>query len=150
MYKHGQSEYGAGIVLFDEREADKRERFVQTYVILFGLLLSYNQVTWLQSTAMAYFLIFLFFIMTYYSFLNTNFWIHILSKTYGVKMVVFFVNLTAFVSTFALSSVIMLFFVRVGDGISSISLSSIEFNFSVLGISIFLYIPLFIKSDMFK
>jgi hypothetical protein len=144
------SEYELGIVFFDNREAEKRERFVQTYIILFGLLLSYNQSTQLQSIAMAFYLLFLFGIMMYYSLLNSHYWHRNLIQTYGIKGVVYLVNIIALLSVFVFSYILMMFFVIVGNGTNSLHINSSLFIICVLVSSWFLCLPLLINRSMFR
>lgn len=145
-----RAEYEKGVVFFDDREAEKRERFVQTYIILFGLLLSYGQYALLQSVAMAYFLLFLFSITMYYSILNSNHWSRMLTGAYGVGFIVYFINFIAVLSTFLLSYVLMLFFQTVGNGFSSVDLNKYVSTTCILCLCIFLCLPLLINRSMFK
>lgn len=144
------SEYEPKIVFFDSKEAEKRERFVQTYIILFGLLLSYNQSTQLQSTAMAFFLLFLFCIMMYYSLLNSHYSHRMLIQGYGIKGVVYLINIIALLSVLIFSYMLIMFFVIVGNGTSSIQLNYILFVIGVLVSSWFLCLPLLINRSMFR
>jgi hypothetical protein len=144
------SEYDSRIVLFDDREAEKRERLVQTYIVLFGLLLSYDQVGSLQSTAMSFFLLFLFLALLYYAVLNSRSWMRILLEYYGVRRVVFILNFVAFMSSVNLGYIILLFFFNVGDIFSHWKLNYLEFYTSLLLLSSFLFLPLLISRDMFR
>lgn len=145
-----RSEYEKGIVIFDSREAEKRERFVQTYIILYGLLLSYGQGTLLQNTAMAFFLLFLFCIIMYYSILNSHFGTRIIIGTYGVKGIVYIINFIAILSTFILSYILIIFFQIIGNGSSSVYLNKYVFATAIFVVCIFLCLPLLINRSMFK
>lgn len=48
---------------------EKKERLFQTYIILLGLLVSYNQSSSVQKDVMTWFLLFMFFGLGYYVFL---------------------------------------------------------------------------------
>jgi hypothetical protein len=50
-------------------DAEKRERLVQTYLVIFGLLLSYNGYPDLQAELMMHFILFLIASLFYYSLL---------------------------------------------------------------------------------
>lgn len=141
-------------ISLDEKEANKRERFVQTYLILFGLLLSYNQITVLQTIAMSFFIIFLFAILFYYSLLTSRFFISIINYTYGSRFFVYIVNVMAFLSSFVFCYILMLFFVTIGDGrgiasgIPPFLFNKFIFYPLILLMSIMFGMPLFIHQDM--
>ena len=103
-------------ISLDEKEANKCERFVQTYLILFGLLLSYNKISVLQSIAMSFFILFLFSTLVYYSVLNSRRLMYTLIQVYGTGLFVCLVNFLAFLSSIIFCYVLMLFFVTIGDG----------------------------------
>lgn len=54
-------------------EAEKRERLIQTYLVVFGLFLSYSADSELQAILMKYFLWFLVPSLIYYSMLTVSF-----------------------------------------------------------------------------
>lgn len=56
-----------------DREVGRRERLIQTYIVVFGLLVAYGQESPLQKFSMGGFLIFLIFSMAYYSAITTRF-----------------------------------------------------------------------------
>lgn len=144
------SEYQSKIILLDDRETDKRERLIQTYIVLFGLLLSYDQVSSLQSTAMSFFLLFLFLALIYYALLNSRAWMRILIEYYGIRRVVYILNFIAFSSSVSLSYVILLFFFSVGDVFPNWKITHLEFYVTLLFLSSLLFLPLLISRDMFK
>lgn len=141
-------------ISLDEKEANRRERFVQTYLILFGLLLSYNQITVLQTIAMSFFIIYLFSFLFYYSFLTSRCFISLISHTYGAWLFVYTVNFMAFLSSFAFCYILMLFFVTIGDGrgiasgIPPFLFNKFIFYPLILLMSIMFGMPLFINRDM--
>lgn len=55
-----------------DRDIEKRERLVQTYLIVFGLFLSYDKNPDLQYTLMKCFVVFLWFSLIYYSLITHN------------------------------------------------------------------------------
>lgn len=67
------SKVPCSMIDLSDNDIEKRERMVQTYLIVFGLLLSYDGGPALQENLMRAFLLFLIFSLTYYSMLTTRF-----------------------------------------------------------------------------
>lgn len=57
-------------IVLSDRDVEKRERLIQTYLIVFGLFLSYDHDLALQKVLMKYFILFLWFSLSYYLFLT--------------------------------------------------------------------------------
>jgi hypothetical protein len=71
--------------LLAPKEVNKRERLVQTYIVLFGLLLSYAQIDSLQKNTMDFFLAFMILIMMYYSALTSYWFMLVVALVYRVS-----------------------------------------------------------------
>jgi hypothetical protein len=139
-----------------EREIEKRERLVQTYIVLFGLLLSYGQNFSLQENAMQCFLFFLIMVMIYYvtitCFLNSP--VHVSD----LKRYLLIVNSLGIVISFLLSYVVSMYC----DNFDTSYYLSLTDLYNLLGfwyvlgtvflfiiLTLFLWIPLIITNEMF-
>lgn len=133
-----------------EREVEKRQRLVQTYIVLFGLLLSYAQ----NKVVMVLFILFLISIMVYYSHL-TGFRDSYI-RAYGIRVYVFVANAFAFLSTALLSLVIFGYLLDIGsDEIYRQPLSIIRNNgymslfFAIIGLIGFLFLCMILSKPLF-
>lgn len=79
-------------------EAEKRERLVQTYLVVFGLLLSYSGDPALQAVLMKRFIAFLLASLVYYSLLTRSVGSKPLRNIFAIFMAGFFSS--AFVSCY--------------------------------------------------
>jgi hypothetical protein len=68
-----QSKILCSLTDLSDRDIEKRERMIQTYLIVFGLLLSFNGGAALQELLIKAFLFFLINCLIYYSMLTTRF-----------------------------------------------------------------------------
>lgn len=91
----------------DEKRVEEKERLVQTYLIVAGLLISYGQNLLAQKVAITFFLIFLFFILLYYIYL-TRFHLWVSSTRFRVPGFIL-VNVLALMASYIFCSTVVFY-----------------------------------------
>jgi len=111
---------------------ESKQRLVQTYIVLFGLLISYNHDYTLQAHMMRNFIMFLMFSVMYYTSLKTG-------RTRIVRLLF---NLIAFLVCYYFSSAIF-------DCLNFLNASSAKESGVVYSISVPDWFGLFVSIDSF-
>jgi hypothetical protein len=128
-----------------DRKVGKRERLIQTYIVVFGLLVAYGQDPSLQKYTMGWFLGFLFFSMTYYSIISTRFHSIFNLPPLVAFQHVLFVNIFAFIACADMTFAFLTMYYKL---VSEYFL--IEFvGYFIILISVLSW-PLFIRRSMFS
>lgn len=128
-----------------EKEVEKRERLLQTYIVVFGLLLAYGQDNLLQKYLMGWFVPFLLASMLYYSSLTTSLPTLLGIIKHTIDGNIRFINLLAIFSSCVLSYVIYILFTKV-----AFPLGAFHFLSGILLLTYVLYLPLRINRSMFE
>lgn len=125
-----------------EKELEKRERLIQTYLIVFGLFLSYDKEPSLQISSMKQFLAFIFFALTYYTFL-TKYTYYMRSRP--EKLLFYGINISSFFCSVIFSYTLVDYIYEVGTGGIGLPFSR---TVVILMIIFITWLPLYFSSDL--
>lgn len=128
-----------------EKEVEKRERLLQTYIVVFGLLLAYGQDELLQKTMMGWFIPFLIASMMYYSSLTTSLPTPFVLIKHAIHGNVLMINMLAFFSSLILSYVINTLFTKI-----AFPLGALQYWSSIILLTYVLCLPLRVGRSMFE
>jgi len=106
-----------------DKELEKKERIIQTYLIVFSLFLSYGQESGLQIVAMKCFLVFLISAIGYYAIIANY---RSIIKKHSEKRVQFLINLWAILCSLIFSYTVVKY-VSIITGDNGLIIFLIEF-----------------------
>ncbi|WP_292380493.1 hypothetical protein [Methanosarcina sp. UBA289] len=125
-----------------EKELEKRERLIQTYLIVFGLYLAYDKSPSLQVTAMRQFLGFIFFALMYYTGL-TKYTYYMKSRP--EKLLFYLINVSSFFCSLIFSCTLIDYIYQIGTNGLGLPLPKTFVVFALICIT---WLPLYLSSDL--
>lgn len=125
-----------------EKELEKRERLIQTYLIVFGLFLAYDKDPALQVNSMKQFLGFIFFALTYYTCL-TKYTYYMKSRP--EKLFFYAINMSSFFCSLIFSFTLIDYIYTVATNGNGLPFSK---TYAIILTVIITWLPLYFSSDL--